>query len=196
MVVVDDVLVVVVVVVVVEVVVVVGGRVVVVVGGCVVVVLDDVLVVVVLVVVGRSVVLVVVVEVVVVGGRVVVVVDGCVVVVVVEVLVVVVLVDVEVVVGVVTATVHPISVDGRMSLEFVSNGYRTLSPMEADVLAAATASKVTFATLTSPVGAIRLLLWKLETLVVPGTPVFDVGVPENSDVSPPATEAIVTTFGS
>ena len=160
------------------------------------VVVDDVLVVVVLVVVGRSVVLVVVVEVVVAGGRVVVVVDGCVVVVVVEVLVVVVLVDVEVVVGVVTATVHPISVDGRMSLEFVSNRYRTLSPMEADVLAAATASKVTFATLTSPVGAIRLLLWKLETLVVPGTPVFDVGVPENSDVSPPATEAIVTTFGS
>jgi len=189
---VDDVLVVVVV----EVVVVVGGRVVVVVGGCVVVVVDDVLVVVVLVVVGRSVVVVVVVEVVVVGGRVVVVVDGCVVVVVVEVLVVVVLVDVEVVVGAVTATVHPISVEGRMRLEFVSYRYRTVRPMEADVLAAATASKVTFATLTSPVGAIRLLLWKLETLVVPGTPVFDVGVLENSDVSPPATEATVTTFGS
>jgi len=92
--------------------------------------------------------------------------------------------------------VHPISVDGRMSLEFVSYRYRTVSPMEADVLAAATASKVTFATLTSPVGAIRLLVWKLETLVVPGTPVFDVGVLENSDVSPPATEATVTTLGS
>ena len=63
------------------------------------------------------------------------------------------------------------------------------------MLAAVTASKVTFATLTSPVGAIRLLVWKLETLVVPGTPVFDVGVLENSDVSPPATEATVTTFG-
>ena len=79
-------------------------------------------------------------------------------VVVVDVLVVLVLLDVEVVVGAVTATVHPISVDGRMSLEFVSYRYRTVSPMEADVLAAATASKVTFATLTSPVGAIKLLV--------------------------------------
>ena len=42
------------------------------------------------------------------------------------------------------------------------------------------ATAVTFATLTRPVGATRLLLWKLEVLVVPGGLVFDVGVPENS----------------
>ena len=71
-----------------------------------------------------------------------------------------------------------------------------LSLHHEDPAVRAEALRTGVATLTSPVGAIRLLLWKLETLVVPGTPVFDVGVLENSDVSPPATEAIVTRFGS
>jgi len=73
------------------------------------------------------------------------------------VLVVVVLVDVEVVVGVVTNHGAPHLRGRKDELEFVSYRYRTVSPMEADVLAAATASKVTFATLTSPVE--RLGCW-------------------------------------
>ena len=125
---------------------VVGGRVVVVVGACVVVV--------------------------VVGGRVVVVVVGaCVVVVVVGAcVVVVVVVDVVVVLGGVIERPHPIALQscGPASLQIDaplgSNRLVIASPIEAGV-AAATALKVTRATLTTPVGAVRLLVWNAVNFV-------------------------------
>jgi len=151
--------------------VVVGGRVVVVVGACVVVVGGRVVV----VVVGACVVVVVVgacVVVVVVGACVVVVVVGaCVVVVVVGAcVVVVVVVDVVVVLGGVIERPHPIALQscGPASLQIDaplgSNRLVIASPIEAGV-AAATALKVTRATLTTPVGAVRLLVWNAVNFV-------------------------------
>src|SRR5207249_2009455 len=144
------------------------------------------------VVVGDVVVLeVVVVElVVVVGGTPVVVVVGRVVVVVVDggsVIVDVVLV--AMVVLVVDVVVDPAPVAGRIGAELVSKRFFTVRPMAVVVLAVAATLKVIMATLTTPVGDVRLTLWKAERLVVPGIGVFVVGLPENSAVFPPATDA-------
>ena len=75
------------------------------------------------------------------------------------------------------------------------------------VLAEATTLKVTIATFTTPVGPVRLLLWKAEMFVVPGMVVFDCGVSAKHVIGvpfgsvhappvPPATLATVTTLGS
>ncbi len=161
------------------------------------------------VVVGDVVVLeVVVVElVVVVGGTPVVVVVGRVVVVVVEdggsvivdvvlVAMVVLVVDVVVDPAPVTDTLQPVPVAGRIGAELVSKRFFTVRPMAVVVLAVAATLKVIMATLTTPVGDVRLTLWKAERLVVPGIGVFVVGLPENSAVFPPATDASVRTAGS
>ena len=137
-------------------------------------------------------VLVVVVDVTVVDvGAVVEVVGGCV-------AVVVVLVEVEVVVDTtpVTATLQPVPVAGRIGLESVSKRFFTVRPMSVVVLAVSATLKVIMATLTTPVGDVRLALWKAARLVVPGVGVFVVGLPENSAVLPPATDASVRTAGS
>ena len=145
---------------------------------------------------------------------VVVVVDGCVVVVevvdvVVVVLDVVVVVDVLVVVLVevvvvdvvvdpapITDTLQPVPVAGRIATELVSKRVFTVRPMAVAALAVAATLKVIMATLTTPVGNVRLELWKAERLVVPGVGVFVVGLPENWAVLPPATDATVRTAGS
>src|SRR5436309_1382759 len=169
------------------VVVVVGGRVLVVVvlevvvdGRVLVVVLEVVLLVV-----------VVVLDVVVVVGSVVVVV-GVLVVVLVEVVVV----DVVVDPAPITDTLQPVPVAGRIATELVSKRVFTVRPMSVIVLAVAATLKVIMATLTTPVGDVRLELWKAERLVVPGVGVFVVGLPENWAVLPPATDATVRTAGS
>ena len=160
------------------------------------------------VVVGDVVVLeVVVVElVVVVGGTPVVVVVGRVVVVVVDggsvivdvvlVAMVVLVVDVVVDPAPVTDTLQPVPVAGRIGAELVSKRFFTVRPMAVVALAVAATLKVIMATLTTPVGIVRLELWKAERLVVPGIGVFVVGLPENSAVFPPATDASVRTAGS
>ena len=159
---------------------------VVVVVGWVVVVVDEVVV-----VVGW--VVVVVDEVVVVVGWVVVVLDvvvvgGCVVVV--EVVVV-------VVVAGTTDTVQPVAV-AEIALPVVSNKERNVSPITASAGVEATTLNVTFATLTTPVGPVRFVFCNPEMRVDPLVNVLGavVGLPMNSDVFPPATEAIVTTAGS
>ena len=158
------------------------------------------------VVVGRWVVVVadgVVVEVVavelVVGGRVVVVVvvdGGSVAVDVVVVAMVVLVVDVVVDPAPITDTLQPVPVAGRIGAELVSKRVLTVRPMAVVALAVAATLKVIMATLTTPVGDVRLTLWKAERLVVPGVGVFVVGLPENSAVFPPATDASVRTAGS
>ena len=120
-----------------------------------------------------------------------------VVVVVVDVVVVVELV-VVVVVGTVTETRQPIGVPGVMEFEFVSKRLLIVSPRLAEVFMLATVLNVTRATLTTPVGLVRLELWNAEIFVEPLVNVleFVVGVPENSAVLPPATDAMVTIVGS
>jgi hypothetical protein len=189
-------------------VVVVGGSVVVVVGGTVVVVGGTVVVVVggIVVVVGGTVVVVggsvdvvvggTVVVVVVVGGRVVVVDGGSVAVDVVVVAMVVLVVDVVVDPAPVTNTLQPVPVAGRIGVELVSKRFFTVRPMAVVALAVAATLKVIMATLTTPVGDVRLALWKAERLVVPGVGVFVVGLPENSAVFPPPIDARVRTAGS
>ena len=139
---------------------------------------------------------------------VVVVVDGVVVVVVVVLVVVVVdvvVVDGGVVVvvvlgGVVIITVQPVPVTGVMGLPPVSNRLRTVSPMTAIASELATAPNVTLATLTTPVGPAVLTFWNVESLVSQLMPLQTflllVGVPENSEVLPPATETTVKTAPS
>ena len=169
-------------------VVVVVGRWVVVVGD--VVVLEVVVVELVVVVGGTPVVVVV-------GRVVVVVVDGgSVIVDVVLVAMVVLVVDVVVDPAPVTDTLQPVPVAGRIGAELVSKRFFTVRPMAVVVLAVAATLKVIMATLTTPVGDVRLTLWKAERLVVPGIGVFVVGLPENSAVFPPETDASVRTAGS
>src|SRR3989442_1789089 len=158
-----------------------GGVAVAVVGGGVVVVVGG----------GGGVVVVVVVGVVVVVLEVVVVVD-----VVVVVLVEVVVVDVVVDPAPITDTLQPVPVAGRIATELVSKRVFTVRPMSVIVLALAATLKVIMATLTTPVGNVRLELWKAERLVVPGVGVFVVGLPESWAVLPPATDATVRTAGS
>src|SRR5438105_4539811 len=129
-------------------------------------------------------------------GRVVVVVDEVVVVVVGGRVVVVVVLGVEVVVvdvvvdaAPITDTLQPVPVAGRIATELVSKRVFTVRPMSVIVLAVAATLKVIMATLTTPVGNVRLELWKAERLVVPGVGVFVVGLPENWAVLPPATDA-------
>ena len=164
--------------------------VVVVVGRCVVVVADGVVVEVAVVelVVGGAVVVV--------GGRVVVVDGGSVAVDVVVVAMVVLVVDVVVDPAPITDTLQPVPVAGRIGAELVSKRVFTVRPMAVVALAVAATSKVIMATLTMPVGDVRLALWKPERLVVPGVGVFVVGLPENSAVFPPSTDASVRTAGS
>src|SRR5206468_1856944 len=124
------------------------------------------------VVVGGCVVVVEVVDVVVVVLDVVVVVDVLVVV-----LVEVVVVDVVVDPAPITDTLQPVPVAGRIATELVSKRVFTVRPMSVIVLAVAATLKVIMATLTTPVGNVRLELWKAERLVVPGVGVFVVGLP-------------------
>ncbi len=164
--------------------------VVVVVGRCVVVVADGVVVEVAVVelVVGGAVVVV--------GGRVVVVDGGSVAVDVVVVAMVVLVVDVVVDPAPITDTLQPVPVAGRIGAELVSKRVFTVRPMAVVALAVGATLKAIMATLTTPVGDVRLTLWKAERLVVPGIGVFVVGLPENSAVFPPATDASVRTAGS
>jgi len=105
---------------------------------------------------------------------------------------------VVVVVGTVTETRQPIGVPGVMGFEFVSKRLLIVSPRLAEVFMLATVLNVTRATLTTPVGLVRLELWNAEIFVEPLVNVleFVVGVPENSVVLPPATDAMVTIVGS
>ena len=96
----------------------------------------------------------------------------------------------------VTDTLQPVPVAGRIATELVSKRDFTVRPMSVIVLAVAATLKVIMATLTTPVGIVRLPLWKAERLVVPGVGVFVVGLPENWAVLPPATDATVRTAGS
>jgi len=134
--------------------------------------------------------------VVVVGGPVVVVDGGSVVVDVVVVAMVVLVVDVVVDPAPITDTLQPVPVAGRIGVELVSKRVFTVRPMAVVALAVAATLKVIMATLTTPVGDVRLTLWKAERLVVPGVGVFVVGLPENSAVFPPSTDASVRTAGS
>jgi len=131
-------------------------------------------------------------------GRVgVVVVDGgSVIVDVVLVAMVVLVVDVVVDPAPVTDTLQPVPVAGRIGAELVSKRFFTVRPMAVVVLAVAATLKVIMATLTTPVGDVRLTLWKAERLVGPGIGVFVVGLPETSAVFPPATDPSVRTAGS
>ena len=158
----------------------------------------------VVVVVGRWVVVVadgVVVEVtvveLVVGGRVVVVVvdGGSVAVDVVVVAMVVLVVDVVVDPVPITDTLQPVPVAGRIGVSLVSKRVFTVRPRSVVALAVAATLKPIMATLTTPVGDVGLT-WKAERLVVPGVGVFVVGLPENSAVFPPETDASVRTAGS
>ena len=74
----------------------------------------------------------------------------------------------------------------------------TVRPRFAVVLPGATMCTVTFATLTTPVGPSSLEFCNAEIRVEPLMKVLEsvVGMPLNSDVLPPATEAIVRTAGS
>jgi len=96
----------------------------------------------------------------------------------------------------VTDTLQPVPVAGRIATELVSKRVFTVRPMAVAALAVAATLKVIMATLTTPVGIVRLALWKAEMLVVPGVGVFVVGLPENWAVLPPATDATVRTAGS
>jgi len=109
---------------------------------------------------------------------------------------VVLVVDVVVDPAPVTDTLHPAPVAGRIATELVSKRVFTVRPMAVVALAVAATSKVIMATLTTPVGNVRLELWKADRLVVPGVGVFVVGLPENWAVLPPATDATVRTAGS
>src|SRR5207244_11496831 len=114
------------------------------------------------------------------GGRVVVVVDGGGVAVgLVGVAMVVLVVDVVVDPAPITDTLQPVPVAGRIAAELVSKRVFTVRPMSVIVLAVAATLKVIMATLTTPVGNVRLELWKAEMLVVPGVGVCVVGLPEN-----------------
>ena len=159
----------------------------------------------VVVVVGRWVVVVadgVVVEVtveLVVGGRVVVVVvvdGGSVAVDVVVVAMVVLVVDVVVDPAPITDTLQPVPVAGRIAVELVSKRVFTVRSMAVVALAVAATLKVIMATLTTPVGDVRLALWMAARLVVPGVGVFVVGLPENSVALPCVANANVRTAGS
>ena len=166
--------------------------VVVVVGRCVVVVADGVVVEVAVVelVVGGAVVVV--------GGRVVVVVvdGGSVAVDVVVVAMVVLVVDVVVDPAPITDTLQPVPVAGRIAVELVSKRVFTVRSMAVVALAVAATLKVIMATLTTPVGDVRLALWMAARLVVPGVGVFVVGLPENSVALPCVANANVRTAGS
>ena len=96
----------------------------------------------------------------------------------------------------VTDTLHPAPVAGRIATELVSKRVFTVRPMAVVALAVAATSKVIMATLTTPVGDVRLALWKAERLVVPGVGVFVLGLPEKSAALPPATDTSVRTAGS
>ena len=109
---------------------------------------------------------------------------------------VVLVVDVVVDPAPVTDTLQPVPVAGRIDVALVSKRVFTVRPMSVVVLAVAATSKVIMATLTMPVGDVRLALWKPERLVVPGVGVFVVGLPENCAVLPPAIDATVRTAGS
>src|SRR5207244_1679371 len=137
--------------------------------------------------------------VVVVGGRVVVLVvvdGGSVAVDVVVVAMVVLVVDVVVDPAPITDTLQPVPVAGRIGVELVSKRFFTVRPMAVVVLAVAATLKVIKATLTVPVGDVRLALWKAEMFVMPGVGVFVVGLLENSPVLPPATDTTVRTAAS
>ena len=156
----------------------------------------------VVVVVDGFVVVVAVVDVLVAVVVVVVVVDGCVVLVV-EVVEEVVVVVVVVGAGVIE-TAQPVALQLcgpgglQIALSLVSNRLFIASPI--DAVAAACAVKVTLATLTTPVGPLRLLVWNAASLVwqllAVGHIVPLCGVPWNSVVFPPATVATVTRVGS
>src|SRR2546426_772270 len=96
----------------------------------------------------------------------------------------------------ITDTLQPVPVAGRIGVELVSKRVFTVRPRSVVALAVAATLKVIMATLTTPVGDVRLALWMAARLVVPGVGVFVVGLPENSAVLPPATDASVRTAGS
>ena len=96
----------------------------------------------------------------------------------------------------VTDTLQPVPVAGRIGTELVSKRVFTVRPIAVVALAVAATSRVIMATLTTPVGDVRLALWKAERLVVPGVGVFVLGLPEKSGALPPATDATVRTAGS
>ena len=96
----------------------------------------------------------------------------------------------------VTDTLQPVPVAGRIGTELVSKRVFAVRPIAVVALAVAATSRVIMATLTTPVGDVRLALWKAERLVVPGVGVFGLGLPENSAALPPATDASVRTAGS
>ena len=70
--------------------------------------------------------------------------------------------------------------------------------MSADTAPVATTSKSTWATLTKFDGPSSRLFWNAETMVVPLSNMagLAIGVPANSVVLPPLTEAMATTLGS
>jgi len=104
-------------------------------------------------------------------------------------------VDVVVVAGGVIERPHPIALQAcgpQIELLLVSNRLLIASPIEAGV-AAATASKVTMATLTTPVGPVRLA-WNAAILVTQllavGQTVWAIGVPWNPVLVPPEIKGV------
>jgi len=81
-------------------------------------------------------------------------------------------------------------------MELVSKRFFTARLTAVVALAVVTISKVTMAMLTTPIGDVRLALWRAERLAVPGVGLFVVGLPANSAVFPPVTAASVRTAGS
>ena len=94
-----------------------------------------------------------------------------------------------------TITMHPQAV-GEIGFEFVSKRLPTVRPT--DVVVAPTTLNLTRVMLTTPVGPVRLPVWKAEMFVLPlvKEPGLVVGVPANSGLFPPSTDAIVSTVGS
>jgi hypothetical protein len=97
-----------------------------------------------------------------------------------------------------TNTVQPMGVPAVIGWIAVLNRFRTARVMFAGTAPAATTSKVTCATLTMPFGPSSRVVWRPAMMVEPlsNEAGLAVGVPANSAVLPPSTDAIVTIPGS
>ena len=81
-----------------------------------------------------------------------------------------------------TITMHPQAV-GEIGFEFVSKRLPTVRPTDVVVVVAPTTLNLTRVMLTTPVGPVRLPVWKAEMFVLPlvKEPGLVVGVPANWD---------------
>src|SRR5439155_23091211 len=96
----------------------------------------------------------------------------------------------------VTETLQPVAVAGRIGMELVSQRFFTARLTAVVALAVVTIAKVTMAMLTTPVGDVRLALWRAERLAVTGGGLFVSGLAANSAGFPTVTAARVRTARS